>query len=411
MLYGLIGEKLSHSFSKEIHESIADYKYELKELSEAELADFFKKREFKGINVTIPYKEKVIPYLDEISPEAESIGAVNTVVNRKGRLCGYNTDFPGLASLAEYAGIDMKNKKVLIFGTGGTSRTAMAVAEKSGAAEIIRVSRSGRETSVTYEEAYKRHSDAEIIINATPAGMYPSVSSSPGDLTHFKNLTGLIDVVYNPLRTTLALQAENMGVTACNGLYMLVAQAVYASALFTGGSAKTCVIDRIYRRILLEKQNIVLIGMPSSGKTTIGKILAESLGKKFTDTDEAIVSQIGMPISEYFDAYGEKAFRDMESRIIEQAAVKNGLVIATGGGAVLRKENVCALKRNGTVIFLDRSPELLTVTSDRPLSSNKADMMKRYNERYSLYLEAADMKADSNLSPAEVSQEIQRKFV
>lgn len=406
MDYGLIGEKLPHSFSKEIHESIGDYLYSLKELKADELGDFILKKNFKAINVTIPYKEAVIPYLDELDSNAETIGAVNTVVNRDGRLYGYNTDFLGMKALIERAGVVLKYKKALILGTGGTSKTAFAVCERMGAKEIRKVSRSGRDGSLTYEQAYEEYADADVIINTTPCGMYPELFDCPIDLDRFSGLSGVIDAVYNPLMTSLVLDAKKRGISAEGGLYMLVAQAVYASALFTGRELDAVKLTgEIFDKIYFQKRNIVLTGMPTSGKSTVGRIIAETLKRPFLDTDALIVEQYG-DIPTIFKEHGEKRFRDMESEIIRSVADTTGAVISTGGGAILREENVDALRRNGAIFFIDRSLEHLSASPDRPLSDKLEKLKKLYKKRINTYLDTADYIIDGDGEPADVADSI-----
>ncbi len=391
MKYGLIGEKLGHSFSGPIHESLADYTYEIKEIPGNDLDSFMRAKDFLGINVTIPYKQSVIPYLDFISEDAQRIGAVNTIVNREGRLYGYNTDFGGMKMLIGKQGLSYEGSKVVILGSGGTAKTAKAVAYSLGAKEIITVSRRGE---VNYENLLSLHGDCDYIINTTPCGMYPNTDESAVDVTLFKNLKGVTDAVYNPLKTKLSLDCERQGIKCECGLYMLVAQAVLASQIFTGEAfdvEKTA--DEIYGRILSEKRNIVLIGMPGSGKTTVGKDLAESLGKTFTDTDDIITDEYGC-ISDIFAQKGEAFFRDIESVAVKKVALQNGLVIATGGGAVLRQENVEYLKHNGMIFFLDRPLEDIMPTDDRPLSRDFEALKKRYEERYDIYLSACDEKIE-----------------
>lgn len=399
MKYGLIGEKLGHSFSKVIHEKIADYTYELREIPKDGLDLFMKERDFLGINVTVPYKSAVIPYLDYIDPFAEKIGAVNTVVNRDGKLYGYNTDLGGLKALTEKTGFVYNGKKVLILGSGGTSRTAKAVAESLGAGETVTVSRSGE---VNYENVYELCGDADFIINTTPVGMYPDMDGCPIDLGRFTRLSGVTDVVYNPLKTRICLSAEAQGIRNTNGLYMLVCQAVLACSLFTGEELQTeKICDEIYRELLKEKQNIVLIGMPGSGKSTIGKALAERLGREFTDTDEIITARYGN-IPDIFAEKGEKYFRDAEAQAVKDVSKLNGTVIATGGGAVLRKENVDALRQNGKLFFLNRPLEDIIPTDDRPLSSDYEALKKRFEERYDIYVSSADKEiyVDGNVDNA-----------
>lgn len=390
MEYGCIGKKLPHSFSKIIHEKIGDYAYELIELTEEEVHEFMKKHDFKAINVTIPYKETVIPYLDYISDTAKAIHAVNTIVNKDGKLYGYNTDLYGLTVLCERNGIVLKDKKVVITGSGGTSKTAYATAQISGAKEIIRVSRTAREDSVTYEEMYEKHTDADVLINTTPVGMFPEIFNCPVDIDKFTSLSGVIDAVYNPLRTELISRAMAKGIPAEGGLYMLTAQAVRAYEFFMDTKAEDGLLDKIFNEVLTGKTNIVFTGMPGSGKSTIGKFLAEKLGREFIDSDAEIVKTAGMEISDIFAKYGEKHFRDIETEVIKKISALSGVIIATGGGAVLRKENIDALKMNGKIYFLDRPIEQLLPTPDRPLALNADAIRQRFEERYDIYKSTAD---------------------
>ena len=399
MKYGLIGEHLTHSYSCEIHAQIADYEYELHEIPPSGLGEFLTKREFNAINVTIPYKQDVIPYLDEISETAKRIGAVNTIVNRNGKLFGDNTDFPGMLALAKHINVDMKGKKVLILGTGGASKTGHALAEYMGAESVYYVSRSGKNGSITYEQAVSEHSDAQVIINATPVGMFPKQGGSPIDISAFPKLEGVLDAIYNPLRTNLILDAQEKGIPAEGGLYMLSAQAVYAAAVFQDIPPDESLVDKAFNSVKNDKQNIVLIGMPSSGKTTVGKILAEKCGKELADTDEYIVKKIGMPIADFFAKFGEAEFRKIEKETAASLSATGGKVIATGGGAVLDPENVRALKHNGVLVFLDRRPENLIATDDRPLASRRSAIEKLYAERYDIYCAAAEVHIDANTTP------------
>ena len=408
---GLIGEHLTHSYSCEIHSMLADYEYSLIELSPDELGPFMKSKSFDAINVTIPYKQAVIPYLDEVSPTARSIGAVNTVVKRNGRLYGYNTDYAGMLALAGRLSIEAGGKKLLILGTGGTSRTALSVASALGAVEIYKVSRSRRDGAISYGEAIERHSGAQIILNATPVGMFPHADEQPIELKYFERLEAVLDVVYNPLRTDLVLEAQGMKKAAEGGLYMLAAQAVYASALFLGKVAEKKDIERAYASVYNAKRNIILTGMPSSGKSSVGRALAERTGKKFFDSDSIIVKKIGMPIAGFFAERGEAEFRRIEHEVIAELSKESGAVIATGGGAVLDGENVKALKRNGTVVFLDRSPEKLFPSEDRPLSSDIESLMRRYNERYNIYISSADVAVDGNGSIGQTAELVYRETV
>lgn len=410
MKCGLIGRKLGHSYSCQIHHAIADYSYDLWELEPEQLAPFLQKGDFAGVNVTIPYKQQVIPYLDDLSDTARAIGAVNTIVNRSGRLYGDNTDLAGMIALIRRLGLELHGKKVLILGTGGTSKTARAAAQQLGAAEVYRLSRSGREDAVTYEEARRLHGDAAVLINTTPCGMYPAVEDCPLDPADFPRLEGVVDAVYNPLRTNLVLAARERGIPAQEGLYMLAAQAVYAGALFRGCQAAQADIDLAYRTVLRQVENIVLIGMPSAGKTTVGQLLARRTGKKFTDTDTLAEQRIGMTIADYFRTSGEEAFRAREQETVAEVSAVGGQIIATGGGAILRRENLTALRRNGLLVFLDRPIEQLTATVDRPLASDREALRRRYEERYALYRAAADVYIKNDGSPEEAADQIERQW-
>ncbi len=417
MQYGCIGEHLSHSFSAEIHAMLADYKYEMREIAPSELEDFLAKRDFWGINVTIPYKEAVIPYLDFVDENAKKIGAVNTIVNRDGKLYGYNTDFFGMSALIRRLGIEVAGKKVVILGTGGTSRTARAVAESMGAEEIVRISRRGGNGAVDYQELYDHHTDAQIIINTTPCGMYPYAdggadrAATPVDISRFTSLCGVVDAVYNPLRTNFIMDAIEKGIAAEGGLYMLVAQAIRASEIFLDTEYPAYLCERVYSKILAQKENIVLCGMPASGKSTVGKLIADITGRELFDTDELIVDRIGMTISEFFSENGETAFRNVESSVIkEDISHLGGSVVATGGGAILRDENVRALKRNGRLVFLDRPLSDLIPTADRPLASDADAIRKRYGERYDRYLSTSDIRVKVCGEPKDVADTIVKEL-
>lgn len=406
MEYGCIAEHLPHSFSKIIHAKLASYRYDLVELTPDEVGPFLEQADFWGLNVTIPYKKTVIPYLYEVEPMAAAIGAVNTIVRRDGKLYGYNTDFGGMTALIERMGWQLKGKKVLILGTGGTSRTALAVVNHLGAGEVLRVSRTGKDGAVTYEEMRQAHSDAEYIINTTPCGMYPRNGEWPVEPADFPRLAGLLDVIYNPLNPLLVQKARAAGAVAEGGLYMLVAQAVLASQHFLNTVYPADLIEGVYREVLREKQNIVLIGMPSSGKTTVGKLLAQTLGRPFYDSDEELVRQAGMSVPDYFSTYGEAAFRELETRVLAGLSAKTGCIIATGGGAVLRTENVENLRQNGVIFFLDRGLAALTPTADRPLSDSAEKLAAMYRTRLPIYKAAADHHVKEPASPQVAVEEI-----
>lgn len=406
MEYGCIGEKLVHSFSAKLHAKIDDYHYELCEIEKNNLDAFMKEKAFKAINVTIPYKEAVIPYLYEIDEAAAAIGSVNTVVNKNGRLFGYNTDFYGMSRLFLHAGISPEGKKVAILGTGGTAKTAKAVARSLGASEILVVSRNPENGEISYGELYEKHADTRIIVNTTPVGMYPDIHSSPIELSRFDEPVGVLDAVYNPLRTELILDAKRRGIAAEGGLYMLVAQGVRASEIFFDTAYPDGRTDEIYQSILEDMESVVLVGMPASGKTTVGGIISERTGKPFIDTDALVTERIGMPIGKYFNLYGEGEFRAREREVISDICSLGGAIIATGGGAVLSKENIRNLKRNGKIYFLDRPLERLLPTSDRPLASSKEDIEKRYIERYEIYKTAADVHIIADADAQAVAERI-----
>ena len=410
MQYGLIGERLSHSFSKEIHELLAPYSYELCEIPQGELEIFLQNRSFSAVNVTIPYKKEVIPYLDEVSPVAKRLQAVNTIVNRGGKLYGYNTDYIGLRDMMLRSGVDPKGKKVLILGTGATSRTASLVCEDLGADKVVFVSRSKKEGAVTYEEARALHNDAKIIINTTPAGTYPDSYSSPLSLDAFDYLVAVFDAVYNPLRTSLTLEASAKGAHAEAGLYMLVSQAVHAVELFLDTKIPSERVDEVFNRIIRSKENIVLVGMPSSGKTTVGKLLAQQMGRKFYDLDDEIEAHIGCTIAEFFETHTESDFRKIETEITKNISKNNGIIIATGGGCVLRDENVGALRSNGRLYFIDRSPQSLIPTYSRPLARKKGDIENLYRERYGIYKQVCDVHINGDLTPDAEAEIIRKEF-
>ena len=401
MKYGLLGEKLKHSFSPQIHNAFGIDDYILKEVPREEIDAFMKAKDFTAMNVTIPYKEAVIPYCvqDEVS---KAIGSVNTVVNREDTLYAYNTDCLGFLYMATEAGITFTGKKVVVLGSGGTAKTAVYVARQEGASEIVVVSRSGANISkvfgdvktadYTQTEAYQ---DAQIIVNTTPLGMYPNVQAQAVDLDVFANAEAVVDVVYNPLLTALTLQAKKKGLKYVNGLPMLVAQAYFAQRYFYNEEPKVkpgdeVLLKQVIADIEAQVRNIVLIGMPGSGKSTVGKALAEKLGRTFVDTDEEFAKKEGMLAGAYIEQFGEVAFRDAESRVVKEFAKEKSLVIATGGGSILREENRDAMMQNSLIVYLDR--ELCKLATDgRPLSGNMDKMKKLYETRYPIYVNLADV--------------------
>ena len=410
MKYGLIGEHLKHSFSKEIHQSLGGYDYEIKEISKSDFDKFMTVRDFLAINVTIPYKEQVIPYLHFIDEHAKEIGAVNTIVNRGGLLYGYNTDFYGMNMLISHAGVDLVGKKVAILGTGGTSKTAKAVATSLSAKEIITVSRKIGDGIITYDELNSQHSDTEIIINTTPVGMYPDIYKKPIDIKKFPNLSGVIDAVYNPLQTTLVQDAREIGIPAEGGLYMLIAQGVRASEIFLGKEYERKTLDALYKKIKSNKENIVLIGMPSSGKSTVGKLVALNLGRSLIDTDLYIEKNEETSVPDIINTMGEKRFREIESNAVFEISKSTGVVIATGGGVPLNQENIKALSKNGKIYFIDRPLNSLIPTGDRPLTSTPEALERKFKERYDIYKSSADVRIDADCEVLEVLEKIMGDF-
>lgn len=398
MEYGLIGKTLKHSYSKLIHSYIGKYKYELKEIDESDLESFILNKEYKAINVTIPYKESVIKYLDKLDESALSIGAVNLVVNKNNELIGYNTDYYGLLNLIKRNHIKINNKKVLILGTGGTSKTAYAVVKNLNAKEIVFVSSSNKEGAISYYEVKEKCADFDIIINTTPVGMYPN-NDLILELHDFKYLKCVIDVIYNPLKTPLIIEAERLGIKAVGGLYMLVSQAVKAASIFLDKEFKNSKENIVYKNVLFKKRNLVLIGMPGSGKTTIGEEWAKFIKAKFLDIDTEIEKKIKMSIKDYILTNGENSFRKIESKTTKLLSNKNGYIISTGGGIVLNYENIINLKRNGVLVYLDRPFNKLEISDSRPLSSSKKKLKKMYRKRRRLYKKYADyiIKNDSNI--------------
>ena len=409
MEYGLIGARLSYSFSKIIHNKLGDYDYKLQELNEDEFKVFMEEKNFKGINVTIPYKQAVIPYLFYTDPIALEIGAVNTIVNNDGKLYGYNTDYYGLKELILKNNIEVNNKKCLILGTGATSNTANKVLKDLGAKEILKVSRSKKDNNITYDELVN-YKDFNIIVDTTPIGTYPNNDEQVVDLTLFNKLDGVIDVTYNPLNTSLVVQAKSLGIPSDGGLYMLVYQAIYASEFFFNKKIDKTIGNNIYKEILNSKQNIVLIGMPASGKSTISKELSVKLNKKVIDLDEYLENKYKRVISDIFKEDGETYFRDLEEEVVKEVSKESGLIISCGGGVILREANIKRLRQNGIIYFIDRDLDKLIPTDDRPTANSIEQITKRYNERYNLYLKYSDYQIKNNDSIDKCITEIIRSI-
>lgn len=411
MKYGLIGEKLGHSFSKEIHEKLADYTFDLIPLSKEEFKGFMEKKEFDAINVTIPYKKDVIPYLDEMDDSAKAIGAVNTIVNKHGKLIGHNTDFSGFLYMVKRHNITLANKKVLIIGNGGASSAVQAVAKHEHAKEIIIVDIHAKNGAINYEECFAHHLDAEIIINTSPVGMYPLIGNAPIDISMFSKCSAVLDVIYNPILTKLCFEAQELNMKRVNGLEMLIAQAKQSVEYFLDTTISDDSIDEIYHDLLVKNSNIVLIGMPSAGKTTIGKMLEERLGKEFIDLDDVIIQKAGMSIPEIFETSGEAGFRALETEVSIELSKLNNKIIATGGGAIKNKINMDYLRLNGIIIFIDRDVEkLISTDPNRPLSKSREALIEMHVERYPLYQKYAAYIAMNNHAIEDTVDEIMNVY-
>lgn len=387
MKFCLIGEKLGHSYSKIIHEK-QGLDYSLVEVKQGGITEFLS-RGYDGFNVTIPYKKDIIAFLDNVDATAFDIGAVNTVVKKGEMLYGYNTDVFGMEYALKRAKIDLFNKNVMILGTGGTSLTAKAVCQRAKAKKVVFVSRQGK---VNYQNCYKQRVD--VIINTTPVGMFPNEDQTPVDLEKFKKIEGVFDCVYNPIRTKLVLQAEKMGIKCSGGLPMLISQGLKAEEIWLGKEIEKNRYEELLKEVLEEKRNIVLIGMPSSGKTTVASELSKITGRKVIDTDELVFIQEGKKPSWIIENLGEEVFRQKESLAVKKASEKTGVIIATGGGAVLREENVVHLKKNGALIYLERDLSKL-VDDDRPLSKNGA-ISRLFEERRPIYESVCDKKVSND---------------
>ena len=400
MQCGLLGRKLGYSYSPQIHAHLGDYSYGLYEKEPEELASFLKSGDFTGLNVTMPYKKDVIPYLDELSDVAQQLGAVNTIVRRSdGSLIGHNTDFFGFRTMVADSGLSVSGKKVLVLGSGGASNTAVAVLESLGA-QVVIISRTGE----NHYGNLHLHADASVIVNTTPVGMYPLVGVSPVDLAWFPYLEGVLDIVYNPARTQLLLEAEKRGIVAMNGLKMLVAQAKESAEWFSGKILSFEKITAIHKILQNQMENIVLIGMPGSGKSTVGQLLAEKTGKSFLDADAVIAAKAGCSIPEIFAKDGEAGFRAMETEVLSELGMQSGLVIATGGGCVTRAENYPLLHQNGRIFCLHRDLGKLP-TDGRPISQSN-DLESLYRTRKPMYELFADYHIDNNGSAEATAAQI-----
>lgn len=400
MKCGLLGETLEHSYSPQIHGYLGSYSYQLFEKQPNELGDFLLNGDFHGLNVTIPYKKAIIPYLAELSPVAARLGAVNTVVRREdGSLIGHNTDYFGFRTMVEASGLKVKGKKVLILGSGGASNTAVAVMQELGG-EVVIISRSGENN---YSNLSK-HRDAAVIVNTTPVGMYPNVADSPLSLEQFSALEGVLDLIFNPARTRLLQEAETRGLVAMNGLLMLVAQAKESAEWFTGGAIDQELIGSIHQKLQKQMENIILIGMPGCGKTSVAAELSRLTGKEVVDADAEIVAAAGRSIPEIFAQEGEEAFRKLETTVLQQLGKRSGIILSTGGGCVTRKENYPLLHQNGRIFWLQRDISALP-TDGRPISQ-KSDLNELYEIRRPLYEAFADEVIENNGTLADAANQI-----
>lgn len=390
-MFGLVGHNISYTFSPEIHQALG-YTYEVFDMNEDELDIFMKAKNFKGINVTIPYKQKIIEYCDELDESAKALQVVNTIVNIDGKLIGYNTDTRGFKFALDHYNVQIKDKKVLILGSGSTSQSITSILETYDPKIIACMSRKG---DLTYDHVHAVI-DYEIIINTTPVGVFPHLNESALDLKPFTQLEQIIDVIYNPLRTQLVSEAISQHIPAYGGLMMLVAQAVFSSEIFFNKTVDKRKIVDVFNQLLKQKENIVLIGMPAAGKSSLAKRLSEKMNRDFFDVDACIEEKTGQPISSIFEQYGESHFRKLESEVISDLSLKQGIIIATGGGSILNDQNVKSLKQNGILYFVDRDLDALKIEAHRPLARNKSALQALYTERYPHYQSAMDTLIDNN---------------
>ena len=409
MKYGLVGKSLGHSYSKLIHEQLDSKPYELLSLDETQLDHLLKEKDFIGINVTIPYKETVIKYLDEIDEVAKEIGAVNAIANINGKLKGYNTDYYGLKKIITSSTIDVENKNTFILGSGGTKNTAIKVLKDLKAKSITVVSRTKSEDTITYDE-FNKLDNVQVIVNTTPIGMFPNIEGEIINLDNFSHLEGVIDVVYNPYNTRLVTKAKLKGIKAIGGLKMLVEQGIKASELFTSSTYSSSKYKEVFSSLYESRRNIVLIGLPMSGKTTIGSTLSSSLNKKFIDLDAEIEKEANMSISSIFETYGEEHFRKLEREITLKYSKETNLVISTGGGIIKNEENMLNLMANGLIVYLTRDENQLVYSSSRPLTKNKEEYLLLKSQREPLYKKYASITIDNSSTIEECVNKIKEAF-
>lgn len=407
MKLGLIGKTLGHSWSWQIHDMLIHEHYQNWELSEDEVIPFLEKKDFTGINVTIPYKEKVMTVLDEISPTAEKIGAVNCIINRDGRLYGYNTDCDGFMELVKTAGMHMEGKHAAVLGSGGAAKAVMTGVSQLGGIPVM-VSRHPHDDMISYQQMYAMQNRFSFLVNATPVGMFPHMDETPADLDVFEHLEGVVDVVANPLRTKLCFQASCKGIPSTGGLGMLVYQAAAADALFTGQKVPQERIDACLGTLLKERRNIVLIGMPTSGKSSVAQMLGKQSGQQVYDMDTLLEQQLGTSIRTCFETHGEAYFRAKETRLARELASKEGVIISCGGGIIKNPENMQVLSQHGVVVWLQRNS--LFPSSDRPLSADEASLKKLYEQRRGLYEMYSDIQVENNGTLEDTAEQILKKI-
>lgn len=399
---GLLGKSLAHSYSPQIHSFLGTYSYQIYEKQPQEIAEFLQTGDFTGLNVTIPYKKDVMPYCNELTDCARRMGAVNTIVRcPDGKLVGHNTDYFGFLFTVKRMGLSVKGKKVLVLGSGGASLTAVAVMQELGATVVV-ISRSGE----NHYGNLHLHKDAAVIVNTTPVGMYPKAGVSPVNLDLFPKLEGVLDIIYNPARTRLLLDAQQRNIPCENGLLMLVAQAKESAEWFTGSKIDDALINQIYEDLSKQMENIILVGMPGCGKSTVGQLLAQKVGKKFVDADTEIINASGKSIPEIFQTEGEDGFRRWETSVLKQLGQRSGLVIATGGGCVTREENYPLLHQNGTIVWLKRDISALP-TDGRPLSQS-VKLEQMYEIRKPLYERFADRIISNDGAPEDAVRKIMK---
>lgn len=408
-IYGLLGEHLGHSFSPFLHHALGDTAYDLYELPREDLEAFVRQENVRGLNVTIPYKETVLPFADELSPAVEAIGAANTLYKRDGKLIAENTDVLGFLYLLDAAGIDVRGKKILVFGNGGASKAVREALRRKEAGEVLVVSRRGGDAPLISYEELSNHFDADVLVNTTPVGMYPDNLSSVTDLSLYDHPGGVIDIVYNPLRTGLLLQAEALGIPHANGLRMLVAQAVRAHEFFFDTKVDDAVIEDLTRKLTKNATNLVLIGMPGSGKSSVAKLLAEQTGREVVELDADIEAAAGKPIPRIFAEDGEEGFRALESNGIARAGARNGVILSLGGGAVTKERNYLPLHQNGRIYCLKRDLSLLPMDG-RPLSKDLETLKAMEQERAPMYERFADVTIENDGTLEEAAQKILADF-